>query len=59
MTAIKQNGLAINFLDGDLRKNKEIIIQAIKQNRESYDLIDNSMKIDKDINAAFMKYSAI
>ena len=42
-----------------LRKNKEIIIEAIKQNRESYDFVDNSMKLDKDVSAAFMKYSMI
>ena len=31
--AVKQNGLSINFVDGDLKKNKKIIIEAIKQNR--------------------------
>ena len=34
-------------------------IEAIKQNRESYDFIDSSMKLDKDVSAAFMKYSMI
>ena len=56
---VKQNGLSISFTEGDLRKNKEIIIEAIKQNRESYDFIDNSMKLDKDVSAAFMQYSMI
>ena len=53
--AVKQNGLSISFVEGDLRKNKKIIIEAIK----SYDFIDSSMKLDKDVNAAFMKYSMI
>ena len=57
--AIKQNGLSISFVEGDLRKNKKIIIEAIKRKRESYDFIDSSMKLDKDVNAAFMKYSMI
>ena len=34
---------------GITKKNKEIIIEAIKQNRESYDFVDNSMKLDKDL----------
>ena len=38
---------------------EEIIIEAIKQNRESYDFVDNSMKLDKDVSAAFMQYSMI
>ena len=59
LLAVKQNGLSISFTEGDLRKNKEIIIEAIKQNRESYDFVDNSMKLDKDVSAAFMQYSMI
>ena len=26
---------------------------------ESYDFVDNSMKLDKDVSSAFMKYSMI
>ena len=54
------NGFKILELNNPkIRKNKEIIIEALKQNRESYDYIDSSMKLDKEVNAAFMKYSMI
>ena len=55
----KKNGLSIKFVEGKLRKNKEIIIEALKQNRESYNFVDISMKLDKDVKAAFVKYSMI
>ena len=42
-----------NNLSTDLIGNSEILYPFI------YDFIDNSMKLDKDVNAAFMKYSAI
>ena len=59
LSAVKQNGLAINYAEGNSKKNKEIIIEAIKQNRDSYEYVDNSMQLDKEVSAAYMKYSMI
>ena len=42
-----------------LQKDDSQVHWGSQQNRESYDFVDNSMKLDKDVSAAFMKYSMI
>ena len=35
LLAVKQNGLSLAFVEGELKRDKEIITEAIKQNLEA------------------------
>ena len=56
---VKINGYCLKYIPDVFKDDLNLALIAVKQNRESYDFVDNFMKLDKDVSAAFMKYSMI
>ena len=49
LTAIQENGLALQLADESLKQNKAIVLAAIQQEGEALGFADASLKKDKDI----------
>ena len=47
----KQSTIALEFADKSLRKDKEIMLVAIKQNSNTLEYVDESLRNDPDILA--------
>ena len=44
MEAVKKNGYRLKFASNNLRKNREICLEAIKNNIDAFEFIDISLK---------------
>ena len=46
---MKSNGAGLKFADESFRKDKQIVLEAVKSNRYALDFADESLRNDADI----------
>ena len=51
--AVSINGKMIKYSNQILKQNKEIVLAAVRQNKDAYEFIDESLKFDVDIYLQF------
>lgn len=55
--AVHQDPFAFSYLSGELKKNKELALMAVRHRGFLYDSLDNTLKKDQDILEAYQNYS--
>ena len=49
MTAVKQNGLALDHVPNDIRGDKEIVLEAVRENGEAFEFASLQLRGDCDV----------
>ena len=51
-TAVAQNGLALEYVDASLKKDREVVLAAVGQNAQAREHADASLKKDSSFPVA-------